>query len=297
MTSSADPDSCISTRRALLQLLAGSICISFSPIFIKLAAVGPDAAGFYRMFFSAASLLLWVAVARVSLKIPRKALLVLILGGLALGVDFMCWHRSIHLVGPGLSTLLGNFQVFFTALFSWLILKQKLSPLFLVALALALGGLLLITGVDLAALDAGYRLGLLLGLATALCYSAYILFIRAGMQHPAVSGVSAMLVISLVCTVFMGIATAASGASFAIPDTASLLSLIAVGVLSTTLGWSLISTALRHTPPTLASLVLLLQPALSFAWDVLIFGRPTSGHEVLGIGLILTAIYLGSRQP
>jgi drug/metabolite transporter (DMT)-like permease len=68
-------------------------------------------------------------------------------------------------------------------------------------------------------------------------------------------------------------------------------------VLSTTLGWSLISTALRHTPPTLASLVLLLQPALSFAWDVLIFGRPTSGQELLGIGLILAAIYLGSRTP
>ncbi|OHB25045.1 MAG: hypothetical protein A2X84_10030 [Desulfuromonadaceae bacterium GWC2_58_13] len=286
----------LSLRRPLLQLLAGSVCISFSPIFIKLAAVAPDAAGFYRMLFSGLSLLLWMAFARIAWRMPRRAVLVLAGGGLCLGIDFMCWHRSIHLVGPGLSTLLGNFQVFFTAVFSWLLLRQRLSPLFLAAVGMALAGLLLITGLDLASLDAGTRLGIALGLGTAVCYSGYILLIKQAMTHPAVSGVSAMLVISLVCMSFMGVATGVGGASFAIPDTASLLALIAVGVLSTTLGWSLISSAMRHVPATLASLVLLLQPALSFAWDVLIFHRPTAGHEVFGIGLILTAIFLGSRR-
>jgi drug/metabolite transporter (DMT)-like permease len=279
-----------------LQLLAGSVCISFSPIFIKLAQVAPDAAGFYRMLFSVLALLLWMGVARISWRMPRAAALVLAGGGLFLGIDFMCWHRSIHLVGPGLSTLLGNFQVFFTALFSWALLRQRLSPLFIGAVLLALFGLLLITGVDLAALDEGTRLGIALGLGTAVCYSGYILLIKQAMAHPAVSGVSAMLVISLVCMSFMGLVTGAGGASFAIPDTASLLALIAVGVLSTTLGWSLISSAMRQVPATLASLVLLLQPALSFAWDVLIFHRPTGRHEVFGIALILTAIYLGSRR-
>jgi drug/metabolite transporter (DMT)-like permease len=283
-------------RRPLLQLLAGSVCISFSPIFIKLADVAPDAAGFYRMLFSGLALLLWMVIAKIPWRMPRNAVLVLAGGGLCLGVDFMCWHRSIHLVGPGLSTLLGNFQVFFTAVFSWLLLRQKLSPLFIAAVLLALAGLLLITGIDPSALDAGYRLGIGLGLGTAIFYSSYILLIKQAMAHPAVSGVSAMLVISLVCMSFMALVTVAGGASFEIPDGASLLALIAVGVLSTTLGWSLISTAMRHVPATIASLVLLLQPALSFAWDVLIFHRPTGGQEVFGITLILTAIYLGSRR-
>jgi len=283
-------------RRSLLQLLAGSVCISFSPIFIKLAQVAPDAAGFYRMLFSALTLLLWLAVARIPWRMPRSAVLVLAGGGLCLGVDFMCWHRSIHLVGPGLSTLLGNFQVFFTALFSWLLLRQRLSPLFIAAVGMALAGLLLITGVDFGALDPGYRFGVILGLSTAVCYSGYILLIKRAMAHPAVSGVSAMLVISLVCMGFMGTVTVAGGASFAIPDGASLSALIAVGVISTTLGWSLISSAMRRVPATLASLVLLLQPALSFGWDVLIFHRPTGAREIFGILLILTAIFLGSHR-
>jgi len=280
----------------MLRLLGGSLCISFSPIFIKLAAVPPDAAGFYRMLFSGLALLLWLRLAGIPWRMPRRPLLVLAAGGVALGVDFMCWHRSIHLVGPGLATLLGNFQVFFTALFSWLLLGQRLTRRFLVAVLLALAGLLLITGVDLNALRPEYRQGVLLGLSTALFYSGYILLIKRAMGHPAVSGVSAMLVISLVCMTFMGGVNLGGGGTFQIPDSISLFALVGAGVISTTLGWSLISSAMRETPATLASLVLLLQPALSCVWDVLFFQRPTALHEVFGITLILGAIFLGSSR-
>jgi drug/metabolite transporter (DMT)-like permease len=283
-------------RLPLLRLLAGSVCISFSPIFIKLAAVPPDAAGFYRMLFSGLSLLIWLGLSRTGWRMPRSALLALAVGGILLGVDFMCWHRSIHLVGPGLATLLGNFQVFFTALFSWLFFRQKVSPLFMAAVGMALAGLFLITGVHLLALAPGYRLGIVLGLGTALCYSGYILFLKQAMGHPAVSGVSAMLVVSVVCMGFMGLVTAGGGETFRIPDAGSLWALIGVGVVSTTIGWSLISTAIRHIPATVAGLVLLLQPALSFVWDVVIFHRPTATHEVFGVVLILGAIFLGSRK-
>jgi drug/metabolite transporter (DMT)-like permease len=92
----------------------------------------------------------------------------------------------------------------------------------------------------------------------------------------------------------LALITPLNGASFAIPDTGSLLALIGVGVLSTTIGWSLISTAIKHIPATLASLILLLQPTLAMIWDVLFFGRPTALLEVFGILLILTAIYIGS---
>ena len=283
-------------RLPLLRLLAGSVCISFSPIFIKLAAMPPDAAGFYRMLFSGLALLLWLRLSGSAWRLPRASVLALAVGGVALGVDFMCWHRSIALVGPGLSTLLGNFQVFFTALFAALFLGQRLSPRFLGAVLLALGGLLLITGVDLNALAPGYRRGIELGLGTAVCYSGYILLMKRAMGHPAVSGAAAMLVISLVCMTFMALVSIAGATPLRIPGPTALFALLGVGVISTTLGWSLISTAMRDTPATLASLVLLLQPALSCIWEVLIFHRPVAPHEVFGVLFILSAIYLGSLR-
>ena len=42
-------------------------------------------------------------------------------------------------------------------------------------------------------------------------------------------------------------------------------------------------------------LALLLQPTLSFAWDVLFFDRPMTAIELTGAGIALVAIYLGSR--
>ncbi|HEY5674682.1 MAG TPA: DMT family transporter [Malonomonas sp.] len=278
----------------LLRLLFGSVCISFSPVFIKLAAVPPDTAGFYRMLFAGLSLTLLLLLRRENLKMARRPKFLLCFAGLFLAVDFMCWHRSIHLVGPGLSTLLGNFQVFFTALFSWLFLKQKISTKFMLAVGLALAGLLLITGIDWQGLEQGYKLGVVLGLLTAVLYSGYILLLKGAMNDGSVSGVPAMLLVSIPSMLLLAIVAPLNGASFAIPDSGSLLALIGVGVISTTIGWSLISSAIKHIPATLAGLILLLQPTLAMIWDVLFFGRPTGLYEVFGVLLILSAIYIGS---
>ncbi|MDH3433815.1 MAG: EamA/RhaT family transporter, partial [Gammaproteobacteria bacterium] len=43
-------------------------------------------------------------------------------------------------------------------------------------------------------------------------------------------------------------------------------------------------------------LALLLQPTLSFVWDVLFFARPMSLTELAGAAIALFAIYLGSRH-
>lgn len=280
----------------LFRLLAGSVCISFSPIFIRLADIDPDLAGFYRMLFAGLSLLLLMLVRRDSFHIPRKPLLILLFGGVTLGADFMCWHRSIGLVGPGFSTLLGNFQVFFTALFSWALFRERITPLFALAMLLAFGGLVLITGVDVSALSGQLRAGVLLGLLTAFFYSLYIMSMKQAMTASSISGPAAMLMISLFCTGFMFLVGVARGLSFAVTEGDALLALAGVGVLSTTLGWSLISTAIRMVPATLAGLVLLLQPALAMVWDVLFFQRPTGIRDVSGVVMILLAIYLGSQR-
>jgi len=72
--------------------------------------------------------------------------------------------------------------------------------------------------------------------------------------------------------------------------------LIGAGVISTTIGWSLISSAIQHIQATVAGLILLLQPTLSLIWDTLFFNRPTRGVEVFGILLILLAISIGSYR-
>ena len=284
------------TQFPLFRLLIGSICISFSPIFIKLAALPPDSAGFYRMLFAAISLSVLMLLRGENLKMAQRPRLLLCLSGVVLAIDFMCWHRSIALVGPGFSTLLGNFQVFFTALFSWLFLKQKISRMFMLAVVMALCGLLFITGVDWKSLEDGYKLGIFLGLLTAVFYSGYILLVKISMDDSSVNSVPAMLMVAIPSALVLAVITPLNGATFVIPNSNSLFALIGAGVISTTIGWSLISSAIQHIQATVAGLILLLQPTLALIWDTLFFGRPTGGIEVFGILLILSAIYIGSYR-
>ena len=91
----------------------------------------------------------------------------------------------------------------------------------------------------------------------------------------------------------------AENASFAIPNLKSLFSLVALGLFSQTIGWLIIANAMPKIPASITALVLLLQPALSFVWDILFFARPTTALNVLGVGITLGAIYLGltGREP
>ena len=280
----------------ILWLVLGGVCISFAPIFIRLASVPPDIAGFYRLFFAGLSLLVVLFLRGQLQRLPRGPALLLVASGAFLAIDFMCWHRSIHLVGPGLSTLLANFQVFSTALVGWLLFREKITRMFVVAIFMALVGLSFITGLEWSVLSSSFRAGVVFGLLAAICYSGYLLFLKESMKENVVSGMSVMLVVSVSGSIVLGMVGLATGASFAIPDAGSLLALLGVGILSTAVGWSIISSAVRHVPATVAGLVLLLQPALAVVWVVMIFVRQTGGSEVFGILLILSAIYLGSYR-
>ncbi len=287
----------LSVSLPVMQLVAGSACISFAPILVRVADVNPDVAGFYRMFFAFCGLLILVLVRREWPRPDGRSFLLLLLCGVWLACDFMAWHRSIALIGPGFSTLLGNFQVFFTVFLSWLLFRERIRSHFILAVLLGFAGLLLMTGIDLAGLPPGVRTGMLLGFVTALFYSFYILTLKRAMACQQLGGASAMLIISVSCVVVLGLVIRGAGVSFAVVEPRSWLALAGVGILGSTIGWSLLSAALKVVPASVAGLTMLLQPALSFLWDVLMFDRPTSWFEYAGLLMILSAIYLGSFRP
>ena len=78
-------------------------------------------------------------------------------------------------------------------------------------------------------------------------------------------------------------------------DHVEAVGLLGYGVLSHTIGWLLIASSLPQVSTTEAGLALLLQPTLSYAWDVLLFERSLQPIEFAGAVVALLAIYLGSR--
>lgn len=287
----------MSFANPILRLFLGAALISLSPVWVRLVDISATASGFYRMLIGAAALALYVVVTNRRLQFSRRVWIILVAAAVFFALDLWFWHRSINAVGPGLATLLANFQVFILVIVGAVWLGQSLRPVHLVSVPLAVAGLAMIVGVDWSALSGEYRKGVVFGLLTACAYAAYTLSLRASRRDATdATPVREVFVISGLCAVIMAVATLAEGESLAI-GAVDFGWMLGYGVLSHGIGWVLIASSLPKVSTTQAGLALLLQPTLSFFWDVLIFARPMLGREVLGALIALLAIYLGSRSP
>jgi len=286
------------SRFAVARLLAGAAMISFAPVFVRLLDMPPTSSAFYRTAIGGVVLSAMVLVKREPLWSGTAAFAALLAAGLFFAVDLWAWHRSIWYVGPGLSTLLANFQVFFLALAGILLFGERLRWELLVAIPMALLGLGLIVGVNASELSEDYGWGIGFGLLTAVAYAGYLLSLRrARMRGAVTSPVGDLAIASLFCAALLVLSAMAENVSLVMPSMRDAGLVTAYALVAQVLGWVLISSSLREVPASMVGLLLLLQPTLAFLWDVLIFDRPFGLTEAAGAILALAAIYLGGRPP
>ena len=108
------------------------------------------------------------------------------------------------------------------------------------------------------------------------------------------SATANLATVSLISAVVLLIGSLIEGQSIIIPDSRSLAILCLYGILSQVVAWILISRALPHVKASTAGLILLLQPALSFLWDIFLFNRNVSLVSGVGVMITLAGIYLGA---
>ncbi|HLS05204.1 MAG TPA: DMT family transporter [Wenzhouxiangella sp.] len=279
-----------------LLVLAGAIMLSFAGIFARLSDMPPTASGFYRMAFGTlafAGLLLARPETRAGWRDnwAGSALIGLFFAG-----DIWIWHRAIEYIGPGLATLLANFQVFVLTLIGVVWMRERVGWRFALGLALAMGGLWLLFGSDWHNLPPDYRTGIVFGLLAALAYALYLLSLRGfQIRHAHIRPEARLLQSTFFCALLLGAANLAEGNSFVIPDGMALLWLVLLGLVCQMLGWLVITRGMPVLPAALVGLLLLLQPASAVLWDFLIFGLRLSWLQMGGLALALMGIYLGLR--
>jgi drug/metabolite transporter (DMT)-like permease len=289
-----------SHRYALASLIIGAVMISFSGVWVKTSHVPPVVSAFYRVLFGGLILLVATFSNHEIKWHGKRHFFLSLVCGLFFAFDLAFYHFSVHYVGPGLGTILPNFQILIITAVGVGFLKEKLHPLFLVSIPIAFIGLFLIVGIDWRNLGPGYQTGIYCGLAAAVCYAAFLLSLRRlQAEHIGISFFYVLTLVSLVTAVMLGAEVWREGHSFRIPDRQTFLSLAALGLFSQSIGWILITHALPGMRASLSGLVLLLQPSLAFVWDVLLFQRPTSLLNWVGVVLALAAIYIGTvtRRP
>ncbi len=222
--------------------------------------------------------------------LARETVILAAIAGIFFAGDLTFWHHAIGAVGAGLATVLGNLQVVIVGFFAWLLLGERPSRGTLLVLPVVLGGVILISGVvGQGAYGADPRLGVILGIATAFCYSGYLLIIRRGGRDPRrPAGPVA------VATVFVAISAFVIGEVVGdldlTPPPASLFWLATLGITAQSAGYVLISIALPRSPAIITSVILLSQPVVTMGLAVALLGETPSPTQLLGVGLVIGGI-------
>src|SRR6056297_1935181 len=125
----------------------GALCISFSAIFIRLAAVSPSTAAFFRAAYAFPVLLILWLITRHGDTRDRNTRLATVGAGLLIGISFTLWNYAIEMIGAGLSTVLGNTQVVFVGLLAWVLFDERPSNLAFAVIPLVFVGVALSSGL------------------------------------------------------------------------------------------------------------------------------------------------------
>ncbi|TBY18340.1 DMT family transporter [Rhizobium leguminosarum] len=274
-----------SNRFALAALLLGGAAIGGSPIFVRLSEVGPMATAFWRV---ALALIPIVVVSLLKKDAgPKPQSLsdygMLILPGVMLALDLGAWHFSL--------TMTSVAPVFVT-LIAFLFFSARISRIFMLGLAVALSGLVILKGGP-AAIGNGDFSGDGIAMIAAFFYACYILAI--GRLRSRFDTIRIMLwstACAAVCIFPIGLIYE----GHMLPATVYGWSIVfGLAFISHAGGQVAITYALAYLPAAFSSLTLLLQPVVAaiLAWALL--NEAIGTMQALGGAVVLAGIMVARR--
>lgn len=279
-------------RLAFPALILANIVLAVGPTLVRLADVGPVAAGFWRLAIALPFLLL---LARPGLKAARpspRQWIAIGVAGLFFAADLAAWHAGIHYTKVANSTLFGNVSALVLPLWAVFILGQRLRRLQIVALMLAAVGAAILMGGSYE-LSPRYARGDLLCLLAGLFYAIYLLLVQDARRR--LDGWSVLAIASLAGVLPLLMAALAMGERVLPGDWTPV---IALALSSQLAGQGLMTYAIGWFSPLVLGLSLLLQPAVAALLGWLLFGETmsvTDGVGALAVGAALVLVRLPAR--
>jgi drug/metabolite transporter (DMT)-like permease len=274
-----------------LFVLGGVVMISFSAIFIRLSGESPVTVAFFRAAYALPFLgfLSW-ARRREPARTLRQQVLAFS-AGLVLAADFALWHVSIEYIGAGLATVLGSVHVMIMMAAGRVLLGQRPTRVAMIATPIALVGVVLISGLgEEAAQGDDPVLGTIFGLSTGFLYVTYLLLLRQSSGTTGTTSVRPMTeaTAGAVCGALL-LAPFDPGFSF-VPSWPAHGWLLALALGAQVLGWLLISYSLPRMEAWQTSVILVLQPAGTVLWALLILGEMFSTAQWVGLVLVIGGV-------
>lgn len=281
---------------AVLAVIAAAMAMGASPIFVRLADVGPLTSAFWRVCLALPVLALWARLEPppAGRRPPsRRAWAAVVLAGALFAGDLTFWHLAIMNTTVANATFMATLAPIWVVLGSGLLLAEPVGRGVVLGLGLCIVGGLGLTGESLQI--GGTRvLGDVYGLVTSMFFGAYILAMR--LTRRAFSAGRAIFLSSLVTAPILALAAALVEQNFWPAGWAGLAALLALGIVSHAGGQGLLAWALGFLAAAFSSLVIFIE-AVTAAWlGWMVLGERLTVLQLMSGVLIFSGILVARRD-
>jgi drug/metabolite transporter (DMT)-like permease len=261
------------------------------PILARFAyASGADPITVLFLRFLTATILMFAIlfVRRIPLPRGRTLFHLFLMGGLGYVGQSMCYFNALTLASASLVSLLLYLYPVLVTILSALFLKDRITPVKLAALGLALAGAFLTIGFS----GEGSPLGIVLGLGAAVIYSVYIVAGSKVMQNVQALPASAVIMASA-GVVYGGLAAVRGTVLPATPG--GWWAVLGIAVLCTVVAITTFMAGIERIGPTNAATVSTLEPVVAVVLAGLLLNESLSPLKLAGGALILGAVVILTR--
>lgn len=264
--------------------------MGISPIFVRLADVGPFTSAFWRVALALPVLWLWMRLSERGKTTPHQSFsLPTLLAGLAFAGDLFFWHLSITKTSVANATFFATTAPIFVVLFGFILFRQRVNGNVLGGLCLCIAGGAALAGQSFG-VSSTRALGDLYGVATAVFFGLYFLAVTAA--RPQASAARVTFELTVITTLILLVVALTLESRFWPQSPRGWAALAAMAIISHAGGQGLLSVALGRLPAVFSSLVIFLEAIAAALFGWLILSEPVSWLQALGGLIILAGIWV-----
>ena len=278
-----------------LAVMLGVVGVSLSAVLVRWSDAPSIVLALYRMAFAALLLAPVVLLRhRGELRsLPRKDLVLCLVSGAFLGMHFTAYFSALRYTSIASAVLLVDVEVFFVALCTVLLFRQKMSAVAWIAIAMTFGGSVLVAFADTGVGTDPLR-GNVTALAGAFFMAVYTMIGSVCRKNISTPVYTFLVYFSAAVTV---LAVAAGGRTALVGyGVENYLTALGMAVFCTLLGHSVFSWGLKYLPAAFISTAKLMEPVFAAVWGLLLFGELPGWMTVSGGVIIIVGIALYGKS-
>ncbi|MBR2806252.1 MAG: EamA family transporter [Oscillospiraceae bacterium] len=282
-------------RKDKISLITAMTIYGTIGLFVRALSMPSAVVAFFRGLIGSVFLCAVIILRKkgVSSENLRKNLVMLIISGAAIGINWILLFEAYRYTSVSIATLCYYLAPAFVTILSPLILKERLTPLKMLFVALSLFGMYLISGIGSG--DGGSFAGILFGIGAAVLYASVILMNKFIRDMDAYEKTATQLISAT--AVILPYILITGGLGNSVFDARAVIVLLIIGVIHTGVAYWLYFGCMDGLKAQTIAIYSYVDPVVAIILSALILREHMGIKEIIGAVLILGSTLLSDIVP